>query len=176
MPRIETFYQGPKAASDRLVLDFERRSKSRFDATLSSGEAASFFLPRGRVLRGGDRLEASDGTIVEIVAANEALLEARFSDPLALARAAYHLGNRHVALEVGADVKSNDGSDSGKNDENGIFWLRIQADHVLEHLLEGLGARLERIDAPFESESGAYAHAHHVETRDTGKARIHEMK
>jgi len=95
-------------------------------------------------LRGGQKLKASDGRIVAVVSAPEDLAEARCDGPLALARAAYHLGNRHVSVEIG------DG------------WLRIQADHVLEHMLLGLGANVRTLNAPFEPESGAYFHGGHT--------------
>lgn len=164
MLRIETPYHGSKAATERLVLNFEQRTKSRLSATLTSGKAATLSLSRGVILRGGDKLEATDGTIVEIVAANEALLEARFTTPLALARAAYHLGNRHVAVEAGREPG-----------ENGAYWLRLYPDHVLEHMLEGLGAESRKRDLPFEPEAGAYAHGHHHPEHGATKARIHEM-
>src|SRR5262245_49196342 len=87
-------------ATEWLALAFESRCRSRLRATLESGEEAGIFLPRGTVLRGGDRLLANDGRIVEVVSAAEKLMEARSDDPLLLARAAYHLGNRHVAVEL----------------------------------------------------------------------------
>jgi len=155
MLRIESLHTGPEAATDTLELDFDARSKSRLKAVLGSGEEVALFLPRGTVLRGGQALAASDGRIVAVISAPENLLEARCEGPLALARAAYHLGNRHVAVEIG------DG------------WLRIQADHVLEHMLRGLGAEVRAIHAAFEPESGAYAHAH--QHPGDGAARIHMM-
>jgi urease accessory protein len=158
---IETPYQGTALATERLALKFEHRSKSRLRVTLESGVEASLFLPRGILLRGGDTLQANDGTVVEIVSADENLLEACCATHLELARAAYHLGNRHVAVQIGS-------SDNG-------HWLRIQDDHVLQHMLEGLGATVRSLRAPFEPEAGAYAHGHHhVEQGDTG-ARIHVM-
>ena len=91
-----------------------------------------------------------------MVAAPEALLEVRCTDCHALTRAAYHLGNRHVAVEVGEG------------------WLRIQADHVLEGMLRGLGAEVVALSAPFEPEAGAYAHGHQHPGDGSG-ARIHLM-
>ncbi|HVF62578.1 MAG TPA: urease accessory protein UreE [Casimicrobiaceae bacterium] len=140
------------SADDRLALPFEMRSRSRFRAVLASGDAVGVLLPRGTLLRGGDHVHASDGRIVEIVAAPEALLQATCTGELQ-ARAAYHLGNRHVAVEVG------DG------------WLRLQVDHVLQTMLEGLGVTVTCVTAPFEPEAGAYAHGH--QHGKSSEARIH---
>ena len=137
-----------------LELPFDLRQKSRFRATLASGEEASVVLPRGEILRGGDRLATRDGRIVEVVSKSESLLHIECDSPHALARAAYHLGNRHVPVQVGAG------------------WLRIAADHVLARMLAGLGARVAAIEAPFEPEAGAYAGHSHGES--AGGARIHE--
>ena len=137
-----------------LELPFDLRQKSRFRATLASGEDASVVLPRGEILRGGDRLATNGGKVVEVVAKAESLLHVDCDSPHALARAAYHLGNRHVPVQVGEG------------------WLRIAADHVLERMLVGLGARVTAIEAPFEPEAGAYAGHSHGES--AGGARIHE--
>lgn len=139
-------------ATDRLTLPFEMRSRSRYRAVLASGDAVGVMLPRGTILRGGDKVHASDGRIVEIIAAPEPLLEAR-CDGVSYARAAYHLGNRHVAVEVGAG------------------WLRLLQDHVLETMLRGLGVEVAEVTAPFEPETGAYAHGHQHGT--ASEARIH---
>jgi urease accessory protein len=136
-----------------LVLPFETRSRSRYRAVLASGEAVGVVLPRGTVLRGGDRVCLSDGRVARIVAQAEALMEARCADAHALVRAAYHLGNRHVAVEIGAG------------------WLRLQPDHVLEAMLRGLGADVVAVEAPFEPEAGAYAHGH--QHGYASEARIH---
>ena len=157
---IESLYEGSLPATDTLALDFHYRTKSRLRATLGSGDEVGLFLPRGTLLRGGQRLQASDGRIVEVVAAAEDLLEARCATPLALARAAFHLGNRHVAVQIGRDVAGD--------------WLRIQADHVLEGMLLGLGAEVQALRAPFEPEAGAYAPGHQHPGDGSG-ARIHMM-
>ncbi|HEY0857788.1 MAG TPA: urease accessory protein UreE [Albitalea sp.] len=157
---LETLYDGPAPATVQLQLDFSYRTKSRLRAKLATGEEVGLFLPRGTILRGGQKLLGRDGRIVEVVAAPEDLLEARCADALALARAAYHLGNRHVAVEVGADAAGE--------------WLRIQADHVLEGMLAGLGATVKALCAPFEPEAGAYAHGHQHPGDGSG-ARIHMM-
>ncbi|MEJ2174004.1 MAG: urease accessory protein UreE [bacterium] len=145
------------APQARLVLPFERRQKSRLRAKLDSGEEVALSLPRGELLRGGDRVVASDGRVVEVVAQPEAVVHVTCADATALARAAYHLGNRHVPVEVG------DG------------YLRIAADHVLEAMLQGLGATLTPIEAPFEPEAGAYGGGHHHHGEAGGGARIHEF-
>jgi urease accessory protein len=125
-----------------LELPFEQRQKTRFHAKLASGEAVAVVLPRGEVLRGGDLVAASDGRVIAIVAEPESLLHVECGSASELARAAYHLGNRHVAVQVGAG------------------FLRIAADHVLEDMLKQLGAKVTRIVAPFEPEAGAYAGGH----------------
>lgn len=157
---LEALYDGLDAASERLELDFGYRTKSRLRGKLVSGEEVGLFLPRGTILRGGQKLLARDGRIVEVVAAPEDLIEVRCVDALALARAAYHLGNRHVAVQVGADAQGN--------------WLRLQSDHVLEGMLVGLGATVTALRAPFEPEAGAYAHGHQHPGDGSG-ARIHMM-
>jgi urease accessory protein len=133
----------PRAADERMVLPFQLRSRSRFRARLSNGEEVGVVLARGHILRGGDLLLASDGRVVEVVAAIELVTTLRAADAGALARAAYHLGNRHVALQIG------DG------------WLRYSHDHVLDDMARGLGAHVIVEEAAFEPEAGAYhAHAH----------------
>lgn len=155
---IESLYTGDAAPAARLELNFDARTKSRLRTQLMGGEEVGMFLPRGTILRGGDRLLAQDGRVVEVVSAPEDLLEARCVDAFALARVAYHLGNRHVAVQVG------DG------------WLRIQTDHVLKTMLTGLGADVHALSAPFEPEAGAYAHGHHHAERGATEAKIHQYK
>jgi urease accessory protein len=123
----------------QLILSFEERQKSRLRAKLASGEEVVLVLPRGRVLRGGDRVTTTDGRVVEIVGAPEKLLHIESE---ALATVAYHLGNRHVAVQVGEG------------------FLRIAEDHVLEEMLRRLGASVSHVEAPFEPETGAYGHHH----------------
>lgn len=130
-------------ADGELVLPFEQRQKSRLRAVLTSGEEVGLFLERGGILRGGDCLEADDGRVVRVVAADEELMEARTSDADLLARAAYHLGNRHAPVQIG---------DS---------WVRFAADRVLAEMLRGLGLTVSECVAPFEPEAGAYAAGHH---------------
>lgn len=132
----------------KLVLPFELRQRSRLRARLTSGEEVGLFLERGIVLRGGDVLRAENGTLVEVVAAFETVSTVRNSDTTQLVRASYHLGNRHVAVEIGSG------------------WLRYGHDHVLDDMIRGLGLTVVVEEAPFEPEAGAYghethAHAHH---------------
>ena len=152
---IERRYEGPEPPTERLVLPFELRCRSRLRTRLETGEEAGLFLEPGTVLRGGDRLLGNDGRVVEVVAAPERLMEARGEDPAQLARLAYHLGNRHVAVEVGPQ------------------WLRFAADAVLEQLLVGLGARVTEVVAPFEPEGGAYRHGH---GHGKGRPAIHHFE
>jgi urease accessory protein len=151
---------GPGAgpdADDRLVLPFDLRSRSRFRARLASGEEVGVLLPRGQRLRGGDRLRATDGRVVAVVAAAESVTTLRSTDPRVLACAAYHLGNRHVALQVG----------------NG--WLRYRHDHVLDDMARGLGLSVLLEEAPFEPEPGAYAPgAAHGHDHDHGHGHGHD--
>jgi urease accessory protein len=129
-------------AALRLELPFDLRARSRFRARLVSGEEVGVLLARGQILRGGDRLLAEDGRIVEVAAAPEWVSTLRASDVRLLARAAYHLGNRHVALQIGEG------------------WLRYIHDHVLDDMVRGLGGELTIEQAPFEPEAGAY-HGQH---------------
>ena len=137
-----------KKLADRRVVDaqlslpFELRSKSRLRTALTTGEEVGVVLERGTILRGGDLLEAEDGRIIEIVAAAEQVSTVHARDPAALARVAYHLGNRHVALQVG------DG------------WVRYLHDHVLDDMVRGLGLDVAHELAAFEPEAGAYG-GHH---------------
>ncbi len=154
---VENLYDGALEATERLELEFVYRSKSRLRTRLVSGEDVGLFLPRGTVLRGGHKLRARDGRVVQVIAATEDLLEVRCSDPFELTRAAYHLGNRHVPIELG------DG------------FLRLRADHVLQGMLVGLGASVLPVRAPFEPEAGAYAPGHQHAGDDSSGPRIHMM-
>lgn len=136
-------------ANDHVALVFDERKRSRLRVTLASGAPAGIFLARGDHLHDGDRLQAEDAaTVVEIVAAPEQLIEAAAATPLLFARAAYHLGNRHVPVQILPTV------DGGR--------LRLQTDHVLADMLRGLGCTIAEIEAPFQPEAGAYgAHGGH---------------
>lgn len=147
-------------ATERLVLPFELRCKSRLRTRLESGREVGVFLERGTILRGGDLLEAHDGCIVAVVAAPEAVMEVRSDNALMLARAAYHLGNRHVAVQL----------------QTGL--LRFAKDHVLGEMVRGLGLAVVEASDAFEPESGAYGghggHGHSADGEGRG-ARIHDM-
>lgn len=158
MLSIETLYDGPEEPVDHLELCFESRTRSRLRARTVGGLEVGLFLPRGTVLRDRQKLQAADGRVIAVRAAVEALTEVHCSNARELARAAYHLGNRHVAVQLG---------DS---------WLRFAADHVLGHMLLGLGAELAPVDAPFEPEAGAYAPGHAHPPEDSSAARIHEYR
>ena len=156
------------AAGARLVLPFELRCRSRLRTHLEDGEEVGLFLERGGILRSGDKLRGNDGRIVEVAAAPETVMEARSGDPVLIAKAAYHLGNRHVPVQVGVDAKSG--------------FLRFGRDHVLGEMVRGLGLAVTEIEAPFEPESGAYgghgghAHPHGHSADGEGRGpRIHDM-
>lgn len=122
-----------------LTLPFELRQKSRLVAKLDEGTEILLQLPRGRVLRNGAQLQASDGSVIEVRAAHETLSAVESASSPLLARAAYHLGNRHVALQI---------------QEGRLMYLH---DHVLDDMVRGLGLAPHVVEAPFEPEAGAYA-------------------
>lgn len=130
-------------ASDTLTLPYELRCKSRLRVSLDSGAEAALNLERGSILRGGELLQSENGDlVVKVVAADEAVYDVTAADTLSLTRAAYHLGNRHVPLQI------TDG------------WLRLEQDAVLRDMLLGLGATVKEASAPFEPEAGAYGGGH----------------
>jgi urease accessory protein len=123
------------------TLTLAERRKSRLRIVLDNGEEAALLLPRGSALRDGDRLRADEGgAIVFVRAAAETLSLAHTEDPHLLLRGAYHLGNRHVPVELGAG------------------WLAYEHDHVLDDMVRGLGLTVEERVAPFEPEAGAFSH------------------
>ncbi len=164
-----------RAAS--ITLDWDTRQKSRFDATDSSGRQLGVFLPRGTVVRGGDVLVAEDGSLVRVEAAPQTVLRitacAEHGSPFDLMRAAYHLGNRHVPIELKPD------------------HLKIEPDHVLADLLRAMHMTVTEVQEPFEPEGGAYgdnammghdhghghSHGHdhaHDHTHDHGHSHAHD--
>jgi urease accessory protein len=148
---------GNVRAAEQLALPFELRQKRWLRTQLVSGEEVSLRLPRGALLCGGDLLAASDGRVIEVLAVPEKVVHVECATPDELARVAYHLGNRHVPVEIGAG------------------FLRLQENRVLEEMVRALGAQLTRMEAPFEPEAGAYAggHSDHGYT-SAGDAKIHE--
>lgn len=143
----------PSDAAPRtsLTLPYDARKRSRQRVRLDDGKEAALLLPRGTLLRGGDRLQLSNHDVVVVKAAPESVSTVVAADPVQLARVAYHLGNRHVPLQVGAG------------------WLRYQHDHVLDDMVRGLGAEVRAETAPFEPEGGAHAHG-----GDTAHTHAHE--
>ena len=135
------------AAADTVVLDFDDRHRRRMAMTGTRGLEFLLDLENAVALRGGDALVLEDGRLVEVVAAAEPLIEIRGSDPHHLIRVAWHLGNRHLPTQIMPK------------------GLRIRRDHVIEAMVQGLGARVIEIEAPFDPEGGAYAsgHAHAAE-------------
>ncbi|MFM8900395.1 MAG: urease accessory protein UreE [Burkholderiales bacterium] len=125
-----------------LELDWDVRQKSRFDATDSQGRTLGVFLPRGSVVRGGDVLVAEDGSLIRVLAAPQAVLKVTFcsthGSAFDLTRAAYHLGNRHVALQLAPD------------------HLKLEPDHVLADMLRQMHLAVQEVNEPFDPEAGAY--------------------
>jgi urease accessory protein len=147
MIRITSILKTSAAHNATLSLPIRERTKSRIKVTLDDGREAGLFLPRGEILRGGDLLQSSDGLVVQINAAPETVSTVTSDCHHALARACYHLGNRHVPLQVERE------------------FLRYQHDHVLDEMIIGLGLSVKVEEAPFEPEAGAYksavGHGHH---------------
>lgn len=130
-------------SGDAVALPFEARQKARQRVTLRSGAEAGLKLSRGTVLRDGDQLRSSTGRCIRIDAAPESVSKVVSDNAQSLARAAYHLGNRHVWLQVG------DG------------WLSYLHDHVLDDMVRGLGLTVTVVEQPFEPEAGAYSEETH---------------
>ncbi|MEX3612728.1 MAG: urease accessory protein UreE [Burkholderia gladioli] len=130
------------ARAPTLTLAYDARCRSRFAATLDRGEEVAVVLPRGTVLADSDVLVADDSALVRVVAAAEAVMRVSAPDALTFTRAAYHLGNRHTPVEIGLDT------------------LKLEYDPVLADMLTRLGARVERVEPPFQPEAGAYGGGH----------------
>lgn len=141
-----------------LTLDWDVRQKSRFEATDSLGRSVGVFLPRGTVVRGGDVLVAEDGSLVRVEAAPQTVLRitacTAHGSPFDLTRAAYHLGNRHVPIELRPD------------------HLQIEPDHVLAEMLRAMHLIVNTVNAPFEPESGAYS-SHGAQAHADADAHAH---
>jgi urease accessory protein len=130
--------------ADTIVLDFDDRHRRRMAMTATRGLEFLLDLENAVTLRGGDALVLDDGRLIEVIAAPESLVEIRGVDPHHLVRVAWHLGNRHLPTQI-----------IGKG-------LRIRRDHVIEAMVQGLGARIIEIEAPFDPEGGAYAGGGHA--------------
>ncbi|MEO6018293.1 MAG: urease accessory protein UreE, partial [Polaromonas sp.] len=126
-----------------VELDWDVRQKSRFDATDSQGRTLGVFLPRGTLVRGGDVLVAEDGSMVKVLAAPQPVLRithcSAHGSAFDLTRAAYHLGNRHVPIELKPD------------------HLKIEPDHVLADMLRSMHLVVNAVEEAFEPEGGAYS-------------------
>jgi urease accessory protein len=130
-----------------IELDWDVRQKSRFDAIDSTGRSLGVFLPRGTVARGGDVLVAEDGSLIRVIAAPQSVLKithcTQHGTPYDLIRAAYHLGNRHVPIELKPD------------------HLKIEPDHVLADMLRAMHLIVHEVEEAIEPENGAYAAGGH---------------
>ena len=140
-----------------VELDWDVRQKSRFDTTDSAGRQIGVFLPRGTVARGGDVLVAEDGSLIKVISAQQAVLKithcSEHGSPYDLIRAAYHLGNRHVPIELKPD------------------HLKIEPDHVLADMLRSMHLIVNEVSEAFEPEGGAYSAGGH--SHDGGHAQAH---
>jgi urease accessory protein len=148
-----------RGITDTLILDYARRSARTFTATGLKGGAYDLALDTPGRLRTDDVLELDDGTLLEVVAAAEPLIEARAADVSGLMQLAWHLGDRHVPVQVLPNR------------------VRVRHEAQLESLLQSLGAKLTLIEAPFEPEGGAYAGSHrhhHDHSHDHGHGHHHD--
>ncbi len=145
MIRVESIHAagtwtGP--AADRVMIDFDRRHRRRLVLTAETGQELLIDLPHAVRLHDGDGLELADGGIVAVVAQAEPLLEIHAHGPAELVRIAWHLGNRHLPVQLLGDR------------------IRIRADHVIADMVHQLGGHAHAIEAPFDPEAGAYAGGH----------------
>lgn len=142
-----------------VELDWDIRQKSRFEATDSLGRQLGIFLPRGTLVRGGDLLVAEDGSMVKVIAAPQTVLRITacptHGSPFDLTRAAYHLGNRHVPIELKPD------------------HLKIEPDHVLADMLRSMHLIVNEVSESFEPEGGAYSAGAHGRAHESGQAHAH---
>ena len=126
-----------------LCLDYDQRTKGRLRTTSIGGADVGLFLERGKLLQSGDVLSSKTGELMRVEAADEKLIEAHTEDWSTFARCCYHLGNRHVPLEIAA------------------LRLKFRPDHILQEMIEQHGMQTKLISAPFNPEQGAYAHSKH---------------
>ena len=152
MLKITEKLSTPATPAASLTMPFEKRQKSRLRVSLDDNQEVALMLERGSVLRHGDLLRADSGLIIEVRAANEEVAVISTKDSFLLARACYHLGNRHIPLQIGEG------------------WLCFKRDHVLEEMVQSLGLFVKHELFPFEPERGAYSghsshsHSHSRET------------
>ena len=132
----------PATEIDRVLIDFDRRHRRRILLRTEQGREVLLDLPHAARLRDGDGL-AVDGRVVRVCARPEPLLEIRAHDAGEMVRIAWHLGNRHLPVQLLGEC------------------IRIRADHVIREMVEGLGGDVDAIEAPFDPEPGAYGGHHH---------------
>jgi urease accessory protein len=138
-------------AAGTLTLDFDARHRRRIRLTADQGGDVLLDLAKAVAMADGDGLQLEDGRWLEVKAAAETVVEVRHRDPHQLVRLAWHLGNRHLLTEIGNEV------------------LRIRPDHVIEKMLQGFGAKIAKVQAPFQPEGGAYGgNGHHHNRADVG--------
>ncbi|EIG4330924.1 urease accessory protein UreE [Escherichia coli] len=143
--RVET----PVQTTASVTLPVDMRVKSRIKVTLNDGRQAGLLLPRGLLLRDGDILSNENGDeFIKVIAADEAVSVVRCADPFMLAKACWHLGNRHVPLQIMPGE------------------LRYHHDHVLDDMLRQFGLDVDFAHLPFEPEAGAYASKSHAHNHD----------
>lgn len=135
---------------DAIVLAYEMRQRGRFRVASKTGLDVGVFLPRGDVLQNGDCLFTECGKVFQVIAKEEEIVTAVAKDWLTFAKACYHMGNRHVPMEIGE------------------MWLRFQPDHVLEEMVELFGLECRHHKAMFNPESGAYHGGGHSHAHDHG--------
>lgn len=137
-------------ATDTVLIDFDRRHRRRILLTTEQGREILLDLPQATRLRHGDGLKLEDGSTIRVESRPEPLAEIHAHDDATLVRIAWHLGNRHLPVQLLGDR------------------IRIRTDHVIEDMVEHLGGHVERIEAPFDPEAGAYAggHQHHHDHDD----------
>jgi urease accessory protein len=147
----------PEREIDRVLVDYDRRHRRRILLTTESGQEVLLDLPHAIRLRHGDALMLEDSSAIRVVAKPEKLADIHAHDDGALVRIAWHLGNRHLPVQLlGAHI-------------------RIRADHVIEEMVEMLGGHVEHVEAPFDPEAGAYAggHTHSHDDDDDGHGHGH---
>ncbi|MCK5665951.1 MAG: urease accessory protein UreE [Thiotrichaceae bacterium] len=150
MIKFEEKIESENKPDTTVTLVRDQREKSRLKVILEDGREAGLFFEKGISFQDGDLIISDDGKVlVEVKAANETVSTVYCDDPLHLARACYHLGNRHIPLQIDKGV------------------LRYQHDHVLDDMVRGLGLDVKTEQAPFEPESGAYSGGgHHGHSHD----------
>ncbi len=122
-----------------LTLSYELRKKARLKTKSDTGEEVGLMLPRGITLRGGDCIKSEEGSVAKIISAHEEVSVATSDNKLVLAKACYHLGNRHMPLQI---------------EEDSLIYLK---DHVLDEMVKNLGLEIKHEERAFEPESGAYS-------------------